>query len=228
MNSTLKISVIILTTLFIGILLGAVGHGALVEGNGKKYDRTPPSTFFLSHMEDVIKPDSSQQSRVDSITERTANRIDVLFDHHRLEMMMLLDSMKLELSTFLQPDQMERLADEIHFGEEEQHGKYDLAEAIAFSYEYAEHLQQELDLDSMQTERIMAIIHASHHSFNKNLLASNSNAQQLDSLEHILFDETSRAIQQVLTAEQKETFRKKQGELRHYAESELKEEEGRD
>ncbi len=225
MNSTLKISLMILTTLLIGVLLGAVGHGAFMKRHEKKFHHTHPSKYFLSNMEEIIRPDSTQRSRVEEITSRTAKHIDVLFDHHRLEMSMLLDSMKTELFPFLRPDQKERLAKKIRFGEREPHEGSNLGEIIAFSYEYAEHLQQELDLDSTQTERVMAIIHASHSTFRRNLSAANGSAEKAEGLEHTLFDETSRDIQKVLTEKQEELFRKQQHELRHYAEEELKEED---
>jgi hypothetical protein len=74
----------------------------------------------------------------------------------------------------------------------------------------------------------MAIIHRSHNEFRKNLSAADGNTAQADRLEHTLFDETSRDIQNVLTEEQKELFQKKQRDLQQYSEDELKEEDGQD
>ena len=225
MNSTVKITGIVLATLVIGILLGGAGWGALMNGQKESYDQIPPSEYFLSHIDEIIKPDSSQKKAVDEIAQRTADRIAVLFDQHRMEMAMLLDSMKEVLEPILHSDQQKRLANAIKFGREEQEGKQNLGSAISFSYEYAEHLQQELELDSMQTEQIMAIIHASHYSFRRNLALAEDDPEKVEKAEHQLFDETSHKIQNVLTNDQKELFRKKQKSIQQYSEEELSEEE---
>lgn len=224
MNAKFKIFGIIAATLGIGILLGAAGRGALMKDREKKYDRISPSEFFLSHIDEIVRPDSSQRPEVDRIAHHTAERITLLFDHHRMEMSMLLDSMKEELEPILYPGQQERLAQAIRFGSGGEEGKRNIGSMIAFSYEYAEHLQQELGLDSLQTERVMAIIHASHAAFRRTVTLGGSDPETLEKAEHVLFDETSRAIQNVLTDAQKDLFRRKQEPIRRYADEELGEE----
>jgi len=225
MNTNYKIFAIILGTLVIGILLGAAGHAALMSAHNKTYDRVPPSEYFLTHIDRVLQPDSSQRSQVDLIAHRTASRITALFDQHRMEMSMLLDSMNEALEPILRPDQQKRLAHEIALPNEEEGEESSLGSMISFSYEYGEHLQQQLDLDSLQTERVMAIIRLSHLKFRKNVEAAAGDAKKLEWSEHALFDETSRNIQDVLTIEQREVFHRKQAEIRKYSEEELKEEE---
>lgn len=226
MKSKYTIAGIILATLVLGILLGAVGSGALMEQHRKRDDSTPPSDYFLSHIDQIIQPDSSQRTKVDEIVHRTADRITVLFDQHRMEMSMVLDSMKEVLLPLLRRDQQQRLEHSIAFGDEEQEGKKNLGSIISYSYEYGEHLQQELHLDSMQTERIMAIIRAEHVQFRYTMERAGNDTAKIGALEHALFDRTSAAIQHVLTPEQKELFREKQSQIREYSEDELSEEGG--
>ena len=226
MKSKYTIAGIILATLILGILLGAVGSGAFIEGHKKMDEQIQPSDYFLSHIDDIIKPDSSQRAQVDAIVHRTADRITVLFDQHRMEMSMVLDTMKEQLMPLLTTDQQQRLTHVITFGDEEQEGKGNLGSIISFSYEYGEHLQQELHLDSMQTEQVMAIIRASHLQFRKNMDTAGGDTVRIERLEHALFDETSQAIQNVLTPRQKEMFRQKQSQIREYSEDELREEGG--
>ena len=110
MDINVKAAVILLSTLFLGVGLGAVGEGALVNArNSREQDlRRPPG--FVAHMEDVIGPhDSAQASAVRSYLEQTARQNDSIMRVAQDALRNALDSMVVRLDPLLDATQRDRL-----------------------------------------------------------------------------------------------------------------------
>lgn len=225
MMTKTKVTLIIVGTLAIGVVLGAVGRGALMKHHHEKLDSMERTELFLSRVNEVVDPDSSQKPKVEEIAKRTAERIDILFEHHQTQMAILVDSMKNELSTVLRPEQQQRLSHELTFSQRGDSAHEKLGVSMAFSYEYAERLQRELDLDSAQTEDLLLLIRESHDRIMKQARSGNENSEAARKRRETFLDETNKKIEALLNAKQKEQFHQLQRERERFVEHELREEE---
>jgi len=225
MSNKLKVTVIIVATLIIGIVLGFVGRGALMKHHRKKLDAVERTEFFLSRVGEIVQPDSAQKPKVEEIAKRTARRIEVLFDHHEAEMAVIVDSMKKELADVLRPEQAQRLEQELTMrgANDSTHDK--LGVSMAFSYEYAERLQRELNLDSAQTENLLLLIRASHDRIMKEAKPGMENSPAARKRREEFMEETNTKIESLLNEKQKQQFRQLQHERERFVEHELREEE---
>ncbi len=225
MMTKFKATLIIIATLIIGIVLGAVGRGALMKHHHQKLDSMERTELFLSRVNEVVNPDSSQKHKVEEIAKRTAQRIDILFDHHQAQMAVIVDSMKSELAAVLRPEQQQRLDRELEFSQQSDSARGNLGASMAFSYEYAERLQRELDLDSAQTENLLLLIRESHDRIMKQPKTGRDNSDAARKRKEAFLEETNKKIEALLTARQKEQFRQLQRERERFVEHELREEE---
>ncbi len=225
MRTKLKITIIIVSTFIIGVLLGVVGRGAFGKHHHQKLDSMERTEFFLSRVDEIVDPDSSQKPRVLEIAKRTAKKIDILFDHHEAEMKVIVDSMKRALAAVLRSDQEQRLDRELTFASPGDSSHEKLGISMAFSYEYAERLQRELDLDSAQTENLLILIRTSHDRIMKDAKPGMENSDAARKRRELFLEETNRKIEELLSAKQKEQFRQLQHERERFVEHELREEE---
>lgn len=225
MTPKLKVTLILLATLMIGMVLGAVGRGVFMKGHHRKLDALERTEVFLSRINEAVDPDSTQKSKVEEIAKRTADRITVLFDHHDAEMAMIVDSMKHELAAVLTPEQQQRLNQELAVKPRSDSSRGELGIAMAFSYEYAERLQRELDLDSAQTEQMLILIRESHDRIMKQAKLARGDREKERKFRESFLDETNKKIEALLNTKQKEQFRLLRRERERFVEHELREEE---
>jgi|SRR5450759_799197 hypothetical protein len=225
MKTKLKVTFVLLGTLVIGIVLGVVGRGVLMKHHRQKLDKMERTELFLSRINEAVDPDSSQKPKVEEIAKRTAERIEILFDHHQSEMATLVDSMKRELSAVLTPSQQQRLAQELILSQRGDSSKGRFGVSMAFSYEYAERLQRELNLDSAQTGRMLLLIRESHDRMMKQTKSEIGNSEAARKRREAFVDETNRKIEALLDAKQKEQFRQLRRERERFVEHELREED---
>jgi len=225
MITKFKVTIIIVATLIIGVVLGAVGRGVFMRHHRQKLDSVERTEFFLSRVDEIVDPDSSQRPMVQKIAKRTAQRIDILFDHHQAEMGIIVDSMKRELASVLRPEQQLRLEHELTFAHPGDSSHEKLGISMAFSYEYAERLQRELDLDSAQTENLLHLIRESHDRIMKPAEPGMENSEAARKRREAFLEETNQKIEALLNERQKEQFRQLQHERERFVEHELREEE---
>jgi len=225
MTPKLKVTLILLATLVIGIILGAVGRGVFMKGRHRKLDSIERTEMFLSRVDETVHPDSNQKARVDEIAKRAADRITVLFDHHDAEMATIVDSMKRELATVLNPQQLQQLDRELAIKTTGDSARGELGAAMAFSYEYAERLQRDLDLDSAQTEQMLVLIKESHNRIMKLAKLAHGDREKERQFRQSFLDETNKKIEALLNERQKEQFRLLRSERERFVQHELREEE---
>ncbi len=225
MTAKLKVTLVIIATLILGIVLGVVGRGVLMKHHRQKLDKIERTELFLSRINEVVDPDSSQKRKVEEIAKRTAERIEILFDHHQAQMATLVDSMKHELSAVLTPSQRQRLDQELTVSQRSDSSQGRLGVSMAFSYEYAERLQRELNLDSAQTERMLLLIRESHDRIMKQSKSEKSNSETARKRREAFVEETNKKIEALLNAKQKEQFQQLRRERERFVEHELREED---
>ena len=106
MNIKVKTMSILIVTLVIGMVLGALIHGAVMQNRLKQTAfrmRTPMG--FIQRMERVIQPDDSQRAEMRKILQKHFQKID----RYQAEIAGKMDSLRIELETILTEKQKERL-----------------------------------------------------------------------------------------------------------------------
>ena len=106
----IKAAVMLLITLILGILLGALGAGALSRQRSEQVQqlRRPPG--FVAHMEEVIEPrDPAQRAKVEPILTFTAARNDTILQQANSQLHDALDAMRARLDPLLDAAQRDRL-----------------------------------------------------------------------------------------------------------------------
>jgi SpoVK/Ycf46/Vps4 family AAA+-type ATPase len=110
MNVKLKSVLMILATLIVGVLIGALVLAPWMVRYRIRHlaeMRTPEG--FASRLEQVIRPDKVQADEVRAILERHSERFREVSASHRAEMFALMDSLRSDLATVLTAEQLERL-----------------------------------------------------------------------------------------------------------------------
>jgi hypothetical protein len=107
-----RTAVILLTTLLLGVLLGAVGGGTMAaERQARLQDMRRPGGF-VENMEEVIRPrDAAQRDALRPIIQRTAERNRAIIDAANRQLHAELDSMRARLAPHLDARQRARLDD---------------------------------------------------------------------------------------------------------------------
>lgn len=106
MKIQIKTALILVVTLLIGMMLGALIHGTVMRNRIKKTAlglRTPHS--FTRRMEAMLDLDESQREAVEDILMRHHQRMT----KYRLEVRVLMDSLQKELEPILTDEQKARL-----------------------------------------------------------------------------------------------------------------------
>ena len=106
MNTQIKSRMIIISTLVIGILLGAVISGFVAKGITKS--RRTSGSFF-NRLEEKIEPDESQKEMLKEIISKHQAQMDKIISQFRTDMHNAKDSLKKEIHPILTPVQRERV-----------------------------------------------------------------------------------------------------------------------
>ena len=110
MNSKLKITSILILTLIIGMVLGAVIHGSYMKNRFRKSVsrmRTPEG--FVKRYEKIIEPNDSQKEDVEKILLKTYDKLQQLYRSPTNQFESIMDSLRLELQPILTAEQNEKL-----------------------------------------------------------------------------------------------------------------------
>ncbi len=111
MTTKTKTALIVLATLIIGIMIGALGSGAFRQQQEEKFERMPPDRRFFFFMKRVIQPTDQQREQFDRILAKYSEQISKLHEEHQNEMLALYDSMRTELQSILTEEQRSRVED---------------------------------------------------------------------------------------------------------------------
>lgn len=110
MNLQIKPTLIIIGTLLIGIVLGALLSGTLAERRHQRIRSMMRPPRFSEQLIEIIRPqDSEQRDAIAAILENSAWRIDDMMRESRAEIHATVDSMALKLKPLLTAEQNARL-----------------------------------------------------------------------------------------------------------------------
>ena len=110
MSIHVKSSLIILTTLLIGIIIGALGMNLFRNQRDIDFDRFRGRQAFMHLHEDIIQPTSeAQRDSIHKILSQSLPKFRELTLKHRQEISVLIDSMQKQLEPILTKEQLERL-----------------------------------------------------------------------------------------------------------------------
>jgi len=103
-------SLILISTLIIGMILGAVLHGTYMRYHFRKnIARWRTSEGFVKRFEKVIQPADHQKDEVEKILNKTFENMRKKLRPRFQKFESIMDSMKLELEPFLTLEQKKRL-----------------------------------------------------------------------------------------------------------------------
>ncbi|MCU0287636.1 MAG: hypothetical protein MUF15_14740 [Acidobacteria bacterium] len=109
MNIKVKTTLILIGTLVIGILLGAMLDRALMRMKIKGFLAMRTHKGFVERMEIIIQPASSQKKEVVAVLEKYALQFDTMHEEFKGRIKSLLDSFKNDLTPVLTPEQMKKM-----------------------------------------------------------------------------------------------------------------------
>ena len=109
MNTKVKIALIIIVTLVIGIVLGAMLNRAFLRHRIHRAfaDRNPMG--MVSFMEENIRPTPDQREQIREILEKHRKKSSDLREKFMMEMQAEFESLEAELDPILTPEQQRRL-----------------------------------------------------------------------------------------------------------------------
>jgi uncharacterized membrane-anchored protein YhcB (DUF1043 family) len=106
MNIKVKTALILIGTLVIGIVLGAMLNRAFMQMRIKGFLAMRTHKGFVERLEEIIQPSASQKKEVTAILDKYALQFDTLHEEFKGRMASHLDSFKTDLTPVLTPEQM--------------------------------------------------------------------------------------------------------------------------
>jgi Spy/CpxP family protein refolding chaperone len=146
MNPKLQTMLIITTTLLIGIILGALGSGALREKKQDRFMRMPPEQRFFGAMERIIRPTAEQKQTMDEMLNDRFEQLAALQDNFQKQIFTIYDSLRTDISAILTDEQVARLNEHLARGPKR------------FVHSHVERLAEELELTAEQKDEIEKIM----------------------------------------------------------------------
>jgi hypothetical protein len=105
-----RTAAILLTTLLLGVLLGAVGGGTMAAERRARLDEMRRPGGFVEHVEEVVRPrDEAQRAALRPLIEATARRNQQIIRGANVRLRAELDSLRARLAPRLDAAQRDRL-----------------------------------------------------------------------------------------------------------------------
>jgi hypothetical protein len=109
MNVKLKMTFVILATLILGIIIGAMLSRVLIQNRIRNIISKRNPAVFVPFFEDRIEPRPRQSNEIREILRKYAKRIDEIHANFRVELESSFESLRTELEPLLTPEQKKRL-----------------------------------------------------------------------------------------------------------------------
>lgn len=110
MSPRTKSILLLLVTLVLGVVLGALLNARLAQERMERIAFLRSQRGFMRFLEDVVEPESPEQRQaVRDVLRRSAQRMAEVREQHRAEMQSILDSTRTELEGVLTDRQLEQL-----------------------------------------------------------------------------------------------------------------------
>lgn len=109
MNMKLKVTFIIIITLVLGIVVGALANRTFSQRRIRSILSSRSPEFFVGFYERILDPDTEQNKTIREILDKYAKSISESRENFTSEMQSTFESMKAEIDPILTPEQKERL-----------------------------------------------------------------------------------------------------------------------
>jgi Spy/CpxP family protein refolding chaperone len=202
MKNKTKTSIILLSTLLIGILIGALISGSFRYRRAHQIDKMSHQEKFLKGMENIIKPDEEQKKKIDKVLKQRYAQIAEIREKHMDEMMDILDSLKQDMNKILTEEQRQRLEENLKRG---------IKRMVKHRLDFLTH---KLKLDEEQQEKIYDIMYKWDEKMHPDMNRMERERQPGKPLFREHFEEINKEIEEILTPEQVKEFRKIHNEMR--------------
>lgn len=218
MNIKAKTTLIIIITLAIGIVIGAMLNRALSQNRIRRIlsRRNPP--MFISFYERIIEPDDSQRELIRKILDKYAKRFSEIRTNFGEELESSIESMRAELDPILTPEQKERLKKGFPGRPpfpDRRPRRRDITEELAT-------LKNQLNLSEDQASKIKNVL--------EELMSQAEIRREKEGFRGMqiireLEEKKDKAIKDILTEDQKKMYEKMKNERRKKFEKEMRERE---
>lgn len=195
MTTRSKTTFIILGTLIIGMLIGALASGMWRQKHIEKFGRMRPQQQFIETIQNIIKPGEAQRKAIEKVLEKHFAHVAKIRERHEQDMMASFDSLKLELDSLLTGEQLQRLEENF---EKSSH---------RFRIRRLDHLTDVLQLTPDQRKQVEEIFRRNAPEFRRfrKAFPADSVSARAGFMERRKKIETE--IEAVLTPEQREKYR---------------------
>ena len=109
MNIKVKTALIIIFTMVIGIVIGALLNRALLQHRIRRVFSMQKPRVMATVMRDIIRPDSDQAKLIREILDKHVERMSDLREKNRREMESAMKELWKEMDSILTPEQKKRL-----------------------------------------------------------------------------------------------------------------------
>ena len=109
MKTKFKISILFLTVLLVGMVIGALINGAIIKNRMDNIMKLRGKGGYGTFIEQIIKPDDSQREQLRETIDKYSTTLFELRARSRNEMIAVMDSMRTEISPLLTDEQIDRL-----------------------------------------------------------------------------------------------------------------------
>lgn len=113
MNTKTKITAMFLATFIVGMIVGALLNGAVHKRRIEKIREMRGRGGFKNLVIDTVNPDEQQKMLVQEILDKFDNKLQEMRNQDRVRFQTINDSMMIELSSVLTPEQNQLLKDKL-------------------------------------------------------------------------------------------------------------------
>jgi hypothetical protein len=113
MNTKTKTSFILMGTLIIGIIIGALFSGMLRQQRIRRIEGMPHHERFIKSMERILQPDEEQKQLIHQVLKMRFERVAELRDEYQSKIASIFDSIHQDIDTVLTEEQKVRLKEQI-------------------------------------------------------------------------------------------------------------------
>lgn len=199
MNTRAQTTIIIVATLLIGVVIGALGSAALRQDRTRRFVQMPPRDRFHEAMERIIDPTPEQKQIIEGILERQARQVSALHDNFQQQMFALFDSVQIELNSVLTEEQKTRLREEMLRGPRR------------FMRHRVDELKEELNLTDEQVRQVEEVMTSFEPMPMQPPLDQDRPGMRRDLRRRFMRDrfmEVEEKLAEILTPEQMEKYRR--------------------
>jgi len=107
MNIKLKIASVLLITLIAGVVLGALGNGALIKSKRAKGLPRLNADALIERIENILELDKEQKEEIKPLLKAHSAKFIDMNHRHIAEMSATMDTLLIDLSELLPEDQLD-------------------------------------------------------------------------------------------------------------------------